>query len=94
MNLHHFRDVVAICGAGRSSRGGVHLGVAQPPRSRVRCPTSNANSEAPLFERRSKGMTVTALGGAFVKRAAAITETMFAGPGTSSNNCAAIRSAR
>jgi LysR family transcriptional regulator of abg operon len=71
MNLHHFRDVVAIAEQGSLRAAARHLGVAQPSLSRS---LSDLERElgAPLFERRSKGMTVTTLGGAFVKRATAI----------------------
>jgi LysR family transcriptional regulator, regulator of abg operon len=71
MNLHHFRDVVAIAEQGSLRAAARHLGVAQPSLTRS---LSDLERElgAPLFQRRSKGMVITTLGGAFVKRATAI----------------------
>ena len=71
MKLTQFRNVAAIAERGSLRAAARHLGLAQPALSR-----SIAELErelgAPLFERRSKGMVVTPLGQAFVRRATAI----------------------
>ena len=71
MKLHHFRDVVAIAEQGSLRAAARHLHVAQPTLTR-----SVAELErelgAPLFDRRKRGMIVTAIGQSFVERARAI----------------------
>jgi len=71
MKLHYFRNAVAIAEQGGLRSAARHLGIAQPTLTRS---LSELERElgAALFERRSKGMVVTPLGKAFVKRATAI----------------------
>lgn len=71
MKLSQLSYAAAIAERGSLRAAARHLGVAQPAFTR-----SIAELErelgAPLFERRAKGMVVTPLGQAFVKRAATI----------------------
>ena len=71
LKLNHFRDAVAIAEHGSVRAAARHLGIAQPTLTRG---LSDLEREigAPLFERRSKGMLLTPLGEAFVRRATAI----------------------
>jgi LysR family transcriptional regulator, regulator of abg operon len=71
MKLQHLRDVVAIAEQGSLRGAARRLGTVQPTLTRS---LSELERElgAPLFERRSKGMVVTPLGQAFLKRAIAI----------------------
>jgi LysR family transcriptional regulator of abg operon len=71
LKLHHFRDAVAIAEHGSMRAAARHLGIAQPTLTRG---LSDLERElgAPLFERRSRGMMLTPLGEAFVRRATAI----------------------
>ena len=71
MKLQHLRDVVAIAEQGSLRSAARRLGTVQPTLTRS---LSELERElgAPLFERRSRGMVVTPLGQAFIKRAAAI----------------------
>jgi LysR family transcriptional regulator, regulator of abg operon len=71
MKLHQLRDLVAIADHGSLRAAARHLGMAQPTLTRS---LSELERElgAPLFERRSKGMTATALGQAFIRRSTAI----------------------
>jgi DNA-binding transcriptional LysR family regulator len=71
MKLAQLRHVAAVAERGSLRAAARQLGIAQPVFSR-----SIAELErelgAPLFERRARGMVVTALGQVFVRRAAAI----------------------
>jgi DNA-binding transcriptional LysR family regulator len=71
MKLAQLHHVAAVAERGSLRAAARHLGIAQPVFSR-----SIAELErelgAPLFERRARGMVVTALGQAFVRRATAI----------------------
>jgi LysR family transcriptional regulator, regulator of abg operon len=71
MKLNHFSEVIAIAERGSIRAAARHLQLAQPALTR-----SLADLErelgAPLFERRTRGVVVTALGQAFVLRANAI----------------------
>jgi DNA-binding transcriptional LysR family regulator len=71
MKLNQLSYVAAVAERGSLRAAARHLGVAQPAFSR-----SIAELErelgAPLFERRARGMIVTPLGQAFVRRAALI----------------------
>ena len=71
MKLHPFHTVLAIAEHGSLRAAARHLAVAQPTLTRG---LSELEHElgAPLFERRAKGMIVTHLGEAFVRRATAI----------------------
>lgn len=71
MKLHDFRSVVAVAEHGSLRAAARHLGEAQPTLTRG---LSQLELElgAPLFERRSRGMTPTPLGKTFVRRATAI----------------------
>lgn len=71
MKLHHLRDLVAIAEEGSLRGAARRLGTVQPTLTRS---LSELERElgAPLFERRSKGMVVTPLGEAFLRRATAI----------------------
>ena len=73
MKLHDFRSVVAVAEHGSLRAAARHLGEAQPTLTRG---LSQLELElgAPLFERRSRGMTPTPLGKTFVRRATAISE--------------------
>jgi LysR family transcriptional regulator of abg operon len=71
MKLHHLRDIVAIAERGGLRAASRHLQIAQPALTRS---LSELERElgAPLFERHSRGMALTAMGRAFVPRATAI----------------------
>lgn len=68
MKLHHLHAVVAIAEHGSLRAAARQLGVAQPALTRGLLELERELG-APLFERRSKGMTVTRLGDVFVHRA-------------------------
>ena len=67
MKLHHLRDIVAIAERGGLRAASRHLQIAQPALTRS---LSELERElgAPLFERHSRGMALTAMGRAFVPR--------------------------
>jgi LysR family transcriptional regulator of abg operon len=71
MKLSQLRDLVAVAEHGSLRGAARHLGMAQPTITRS---LSDLERElgAPLFERRSRGVVVTPLGQAFVRRASAI----------------------
>jgi LysR family transcriptional regulator, regulator of abg operon len=71
LKLSHFRTAAAIAESGSLRAAARNLGVAQPSLTRG---LSELEREigAPLFERRPKGMIVTPLGEAFVRRVTAI----------------------
>ena len=71
MKLHQLRDVTAIAEHGSLRAAARNLGLAQPALTRS---VRDLEHElgAPLFERRSRGMTPTAVGTAFLQRARAI----------------------
>src|ERR1700729_1609134 len=71
MKLNQFRDVVAIAERGSLRAAARHLGLAQPALTRS---VHDLERElgAPLFERRARGMRLTPMGEAFVRRANAI----------------------
>lgn len=71
MKLHQLRDITAIAEHGSLRAAARSLRLAQPALTRS---VHDLEHElgAPLFERRSRGMTPTAVGAAFLKRARAI----------------------
>lgn len=71
MKLHQLRDISAIAEHGSLRAAARSLRLAQPALTRS---VHNLEHElgAALFERRSRGMTPTAVGAAFLKRARAI----------------------
>jgi LysR family transcriptional regulator, regulator of abg operon len=71
MKLHQLRDITAIAEHGSLRAAARNLGLAQPALTRS---VHDLEHElgAPLFERRSRGMTPTAVGAAFLQRARAI----------------------
>jgi LysR family transcriptional regulator of abg operon len=71
MKLHQLRDVEAIAERGSLRAAARHLGLAQPALTRS---VHDLERElgAPLFERRARGMALTPMGEAFVRRAKAI----------------------
>src|SRR4051812_37817572 len=71
MKLNQLRDVVAIADRGSLRAAARHLALAQPALTRsVR--TLERDLGVPLFERRARGMILTPMGEAFVRRAKAI----------------------
>jgi DNA-binding transcriptional LysR family regulator len=71
MKLHHLRDIVAIAERGSLRAAARHLAVAQPALTRsVR--ELERELGASLFERRTRGMILTPMGSAFVRRARSI----------------------
>jgi LysR family transcriptional regulator of abg operon len=71
MKLHHLRDVVAIAERGSLRAAARHLSVAQPALTRsVR--ELERELGAVLFERRTRGMILTPMGSAFVRRARSV----------------------
>lgn len=71
MKLHHLRDIVAIAERGSLRAAARHLAVAQPALTRsVR--ELERELGAALFERRTRGMILTPMGSAFVRRARSI----------------------
>jgi LysR family transcriptional regulator of abg operon len=71
MKLHHFRNVVAIAEQGSLRAAARSMRIAQPALTRS---LSELERElgAPLFERRARGMVLTPIGHAFVRRASAV----------------------
>ena len=68
MKLNQLRDIVAVAERGSLRAAARHLAVAQPALTRsVR--DLERELGAPLFERRARGMSLTAMGVAFVRRA-------------------------
>lgn len=71
MKLNQLRDIVAVAERGSLRAAARHLDVAQPALTRsVR--DLERELGAPLFERRARGMSLTAMGAAFVRRANAV----------------------
>jgi LysR family transcriptional regulator, regulator of abg operon len=71
MKINQLRDIVAIAERGSLRAAARHLHSAQPGLTRsVR--ELERELGAPLFERRARGMTLTPMGEAFVRRAGAI----------------------
>ena len=61
MKMHHLRDVLAVAERGSLRAAARHLGVAQPALTRsIR--ELERELGAALFERRSTGVVVTAIG--------------------------------
>ncbi|HEX3504511.1 MAG TPA: LysR substrate-binding domain-containing protein [Xanthobacteraceae bacterium] len=71
MKLNQFRDVVAIAERGSLRAAARHLKLAQPALTRS-VQELERELGAPLFERRARGMILTAMGQAFVRRASAV----------------------
>jgi LysR family transcriptional regulator of abg operon len=71
MKLHHLRDIVAIAERGSLRAAARHLSVAQPALTRSVRELERELSVA-LFERRTRGMILTPMGSAFVRRARSI----------------------
>jgi DNA-binding transcriptional LysR family regulator len=71
LKLNQLRDIVAVADRGSLRAAARHLAVAQPALTRsVR--DLERELGAPLFERRARGMILTAMGAAFVRRANAV----------------------
>ena len=71
MKLNHLRDVIAVAEHGSLRAAGRHLGVAQPAITRsIR--EMEQELGATLFERHAKGVRLTEIGQAFVRRAGAV----------------------
>ncbi|MBA2933519.1 LysR family transcriptional regulator [Sphingomonas sp. CGMCC 1.13654] len=71
MKLNQLRDVLAIAELGSLRAAGRFLGVTQPAITRsVR--ELEQELGAPLFERQPKGVSLTEVGAAFIRRAAAV----------------------
>jgi LysR family transcriptional regulator, regulator of abg operon len=68
MKLNQFRDVVAIAERGSLRAAARHLGLAQPALTRS-VHELERELGAPLFERGARGMTLTVIGQAFLRRA-------------------------
>jgi len=71
LKLHHIRDVVAVAERGSLRSASRHLNVAQPAITRSIRELEHELG-AMLFERRAKGMVLTPVGEAFVRRARGI----------------------
>jgi DNA-binding transcriptional LysR family regulator len=71
MKLNQLRDVVAIADRGSLRAAARHLALAQPALTRS-VHTLERDLGVPLFERRARGMILTPMGEAFVRRAKAI----------------------
>ena len=71
MKLNQFRDVVAIAERGSLRAAARHLQLAQPALTRS-VHELERELGAPLFERRARGMILTPMGQAFVRRANAV----------------------
>ena len=75
MKLSHLRDVLAVAELGSLRAAGRHIGIAQPAITRsIR--EIERELGASLFERHSKGVQLTAIGEAFVRRASIIESEM------------------
>lgn len=74
LKLHQLRDLLAIVEKGSINAAARHLGIAQPALSRsIR--ELEKDLAVPLFERHSRGATLTPMGALFARRAtAAVTE--------------------
>lgn len=71
MKLSHLRDIVAVAEMGSLRAAGRHLGIAQPAITRsIR--EIEQELGVTLFERHAKGVRLTTMGTAFVKRAEAV----------------------
>ena len=68
MKLHHLRNVVAVVDRGSLRAGAKHLGLAQPAMSRS-IKELEQELGVVLFQRNKFGMTLTAVGEIFVRRA-------------------------
>lgn len=71
MKLNQLRDVVAVAERGSLRAAARHLGAAQPALSRS-IHELERELGVPLFERRARGMLLTAMGEVFVRRAGAV----------------------
>jgi DNA-binding transcriptional LysR family regulator len=71
MKFNQMRDVVAIAERGSLRAAARHLSLAQPALSRS-VHELERELGVPLFERRARGMTLTPVGEAFVRRASAV----------------------
>lgn len=71
MKLNHLRDILAVAEFGSLRAAGRHLGVAQPAITRSIREIEHELGVS-LFERYAKGVRLTDVGTAFVRRAAAI----------------------
>ena len=71
MKLGHLRDVVAVAQLGSLRAAGRHLGVAQPAITRSIREIEHELGVS-LFERHAKGVRLTTMGTAFVRRAEAV----------------------
>jgi DNA-binding transcriptional LysR family regulator len=71
MKLHHLRDIVAIAERGSLRAAARHLSVAQPALTRSVRELERELGVA-LFERRTRGMILTPMGNAFMRRARSI----------------------
>lgn len=71
MKLQHFRNVVAIAEQGSLRAAARHLQLAQPALTRS-LGELERELGAPLFERRTRGMVLTPIGQAFVRRAISV----------------------
>lgn len=71
MKLNQFRDVVAVAERGSLRAAARHLRAAQPALSRS-IHELERELGVPLFERRARGMVLTAMGEVFVRRAGAV----------------------
>ena len=71
MKLHQLRDVLAVAAQGSLRAAARELGMAQPALSRS-IQGLERELGVPLFERKSRGVTPTAIGEAFIRRANAV----------------------
>ena len=71
MKLSHLRNILAVSQYGSLRAAGRHLGVAQPAITRSMREIEHELG-VPLFERHAKGVRLTPMGEAFVRRAATI----------------------
>src|ERR1700730_8219103 len=67
MKLTHFRDLLAVVQTGTLRAASRHLGIAQPVITRSIRELENELGNA-LFERHSKGVSLTPIGERFVRR--------------------------
>ena len=80
MKFNQLRDVVAIAERGSLRAAARHLDLAQPALTRS-VHELERELGVPLFERRARGMILTPMGEAFVRRANAVLERSAARPG-------------
>src|SRR6478736_5279873 len=71
MKFSQMRDVVAIAERGSLRAASRHLSLAQPALTRS-IHELERELGVPLFERRARGMVLTPMGEAFVRRASAV----------------------